>query len=55
MYGLDNMVYISIYDKDNDNYINQTVSIESKNREEAKKQVVTIVGYKLLNELKKQS
>ncbi len=55
MYGLDNMVYISIYDKDNDNYINQTVSIETGDREEAKKQVVTIVGYKLLNELKKQS
>lgn len=53
MHGLDNMVYISIYDKDNDNYINQTLSIELKNREEAKKQIVEVVSYKFLDILKK--
>ena len=53
MYGLDNMVYISIYDKDNDNYINQTFSIETGDREEAKKQVVDVVSFKFLDILKK--
>lgn len=39
-FGLDNTVFISIYDKDNNFYINDTVEVSKDSREENKKQVL---------------
>ena len=41
--GEDNVVYISIYDKDNDCYYNKKVTVIYKTREENKKYVIDIV------------
>lgn len=52
-FGENNIVYISIYDKLNDSFFNQSMTIDNCEREEAKKRVVEITLFKLLNILKK--
>ena len=47
--GREDMVYISIYDKNNDKYINATVQVDKDTRNENKNVVLTIVKNLLLN------
>lgn len=49
MYGADDMVYISIYDKDNDKFYNQTVTVTSNDREYNKNIILKIVVMMLLS------
>ena len=39
-YGKDNIVYISIYDKDNDKYYNKKIEVNKKTRKENKELVI---------------
>lgn len=39
-YGEDNVVYISIYDKDNDKYYNKDIKVDKSTREQNKKLVI---------------
>lgn len=43
LYGEDNIVYISIYDKENDVYYNERLKVKSKNRKDNKSIVVNKV------------
>ena len=43
LYGEDNIVYISIYDRDNNNYYNEIVKTICDNREDNKKLVIDMV------------
>lgn len=43
LYGEDNIVYISIYDRDNDKYYNKIVKAICDNREDNKKLVIDMV------------
>lgn len=43
LYGEDNIVYISIYDKDNDKYYNEIVKAICDNREDNKKLVIDMI------------
>lgn len=43
LYGEDNIVYISIYDRDNDKYYNEIVKAICDNREDNKKLVIDMV------------
>ena len=43
LYGEDNIVYISIYDRDNNNYYNEIVKAICDNREDNKKLVIDMV------------
>ena len=49
-YGLDNIVYISIYDKDNNKYYNSIVGAKLSTRKDNKELVINEV-IKLLNEI----
>ena len=49
-YGLDNVVYISIYDKDNNKYYNSIVEAKLSSRKDNKELVINEV-IKLLNEI----
>lgn len=49
-YGLDNLVYISIYDKNNHKFYNETVECKQESREENKKIVINNV-IKMLNNI----
>ena len=49
-YGLDNVVYISIYDKDNNKYYNSIVEAKLSTRKDNKELVINEV-IKLLNEI----
>ena len=43
LYGEDNIIYISIYDRDNNNYYNEIVKAICDNREDNKKLVIDMV------------
>lgn len=48
LYGSDNTVYISIYDKDNDKYYDYDLVVTHTTREENKKLVIDFIKEKLL-------
>lgn len=48
LYGSDNTVYISIYDKDNDIFYNYNIDVNKQTRKENKKQVIELIVNKLL-------
>jgi len=48
LYGSDNTVYISIYDKDNDKYYDYDLLVTQTSREENKKIVIDFIKEKLL-------
>ncbi len=53
MFGDDNVVYISVYDKEKNDYYNQTVRVSYDNREDNKKEVINEVSnllYEILYE-----
>jgi len=47
LYGSDNKVYISIYDKDNDKYYDYDLTVTESSREENKKIVINFIKEKL--------
>lgn len=47
-FGKDNIVYISIYDKDNDKYYNMSVEVTKKSREENKNFIINLIVSELL-------
>ena len=51
-YGEDNVVFISIYDKDNDKFYNDKIKVLGKTRRKNKKQVIDLVIVNLLKILK---
>ena len=48
LYGNDNQVFISIYDKDNDKYYNYDIIVNKKTRRQNKKLIINLVKEKLL-------
>ena len=48
LYGSNNTVYISIYDKDSDKYYNYSINVDKKSREENKEVVINLIKEKLL-------
>lgn len=52
LYGSDNTVYISIYDKDNDIFYNYNIDVNKQTRKENKKQVIDLIVDKLLEIIK---
>ena len=52
LYGENNIVYVSIYDKDNDKYYNITIEVDKNTREENKYLVVAKVTDILLGVIK---
>lgn len=52
LYGSDNTVYISIYDKDNDVFYNYNIDVDKQTRKENKKQVIDLIIEKLLEIIK---
>lgn len=47
-FGKDNVVYISIYDRDNDKYYDYSVEVKEKSRKENKLVVISLIEEKLL-------
>ena len=52
LYGDDNRVFISIYDKDNDNYYNDDIKVKKQSRKENKELVINKVKEMLFDILK---
>ncbi len=52
LFGKDNIVYISIYDRDNNKYYDYDVEVKEKSRKENKKVVIDIIENKLLDIIK---
>ena len=48
LYGLDNKVYISIYDKDNDKFYDYDMIVTKDTREENKQDIIDLIRDKLL-------
>ena len=48
LYGLDNRVYISIYDKDNDKFYDYDMIVTKDTREENKQDIIDLIRDKLL-------
>ena len=48
LYGSDNTVHISIYDKDSDKYYNYSIDVNKKSRKENKELVINLIIEKLL-------
>ena len=48
LYGSDNTVYISIYDRDLDKYSNYSINVDKKSRKENKIVVIKLIKEKLL-------
>lgn len=48
LYGSNNLVYISIYDKDNDKYHTYSIEVSKENRKENKDEVISFIGNILL-------
>lgn len=48
LYGSDNIVYISIYEKENDRYYNYDIEVKKQNRKENKDIVINFIIDKLL-------
>ena len=52
LYGLDNRVFISIYDKDNDKYHTVSLDVNSKNRKDNKELILKVVINTLISLIK---
>ena len=48
LFGSDNTVYISIYDKDNNKFYNYNINVDKKSRKENKELVINLVIEKML-------
>ena len=48
LYGNDNIVYISIYDKDNNKFYNYDIEVKEQNRKENKELIINLIIEKLL-------
>ena len=48
MYGLDDVVFLSIYDRDNDKYYNEKIKLKFDSREENKRQIINIFVDKMI-------
>jgi len=48
-FGKDNVVYISIYDRDNNKYYDYNIEVKEKSRKENKLVVISLIEEKLLN------
>ena len=48
LYGSDNIVYISIYDKDNNKFYNYDIEVKKQSRKENKELVINLIIEKLL-------
>lgn len=53
LYGENNQVFISIYDKDNDCFFEQIIKVKSNNRCQCKEEIITLVQEMLFDILKK--
>ena len=51
-YGDDDLVYLSIYDQNNDKYYNEKIKLKYEERYENKEQIISIFVEKMLNLLK---
>lgn len=51
-HGEDNVVYISIYDKENDKFINETIKAQNLTREDNKKLIIEKISEILLKNIK---
>lgn len=49
LFGKDNVVYISIYDRDNDKYYDYDIEVKEKSRKENKLVVISLIEEKLLD------
>lgn len=49
LFGKDNVVYISIYDRDNNKYYDYNIEVKEKSRKENKLVVISLIEEKLLN------
>lgn len=52
LYGQDNIVYISIYDKDNDKFYNGSIEVTKQSRKENKELVIELIINMLINIIK---
>ena len=51
-YGEDDLVYLSIYDRDNDKYYNENIKLKYDSRTDNKNQIINIFVDKMVNILK---
>ena len=52
-YGEDNIVYISIYEKDKDKFYNYTMEVTEKSRKENKELIINLIANELLKILER--
>lgn len=52
LYGSDNRVFVSIYDKDNDHYHTITIDVNKKDRRENKQMIINIIINTLISLIK---
>ena len=53
LYGQDNIVYVSIYDKDNDKFYNDSIEVTKQSRKENKELVNSLIINMLMNIIKR--
>ena len=49
LFGLDDVVFLSIYDRDNDKYYSEKIKLKFDSREDNKKQIINTFVYKMVN------
>lgn len=52
LYGQDNIVYVSIYDKDNDKFYNGSIEVAKQSRKENKELVISLIINMLMSIIK---
>lgn len=52
LYGQNNVVYISIYDKDNNKYFNYDIEVSKDSRKENKEEIIKLIKEKLMEIIK---
>lgn len=52
LYGQNNVVYISIYDKDNNKYFNYDIEVSKDSRKENKEEIIKLIKEKLIEIIK---
>ena len=53
LYGQDNIVYVSIYDKDNDKFYNDSIEVTKQSRKENKELVISLIINMLMSIIKR--
>lgn len=53
LYGQDNIVYVSIYDKDNDKFYNGSIEVTKQSRKENKELVISLIINMLMSIIKR--